>query len=265
MSVKNHTIIYIPHGGGPMPLMGHEGHMSLIRFLEQLPHEIRKPDAVIVISAHWEEKKPCIINRRSPGLLYDYFGFPPETYEIDYPLEGSPDLADDISASLRKNAIEHDFDTERGFDHGVFVPLKLMYPGADIPCVQLSLNRSLDPLSHIELGQALKDITASNLLFLGSGFSFHNMSEFGKYRDDPKNQAFDDWLNETLTDPTVSDVKVLERLIQWENAPFARFCHPREEHLLPLHVCYGMASKKATRVFNDKVLGKTASAFLWQL
>ncbi len=258
------SILYIPHGGGPLPLLGHEGHRDLTAFLKTIPETMGSPDAILVISAHWEEKIPTLTAHASPPLFYDYYGFPPETYEILYPAPGSPELAEEISHCLETKGIKAGLDKKRGFDHGVFIPLIFMYPDAKIPCVQLSLTHDLDPSAHIELGRALSSLKDKNLLVLGSGFSFHNMRVFGSTLPDKKNLEFDQWLIQTCTDPGLSLDQREERLVQWEKAPHARYCHPREEHLLPLHVCAGMAGKPAEVVFNKTVLNKRSTAFLWQ-
>jgi aromatic ring-opening dioxygenase catalytic subunit (LigB family) len=156
-------------------------------------------------------------------------------------------------------------DSRRGFDHGVFIPLKLMYPQADIPSLQLSLLRGLDPAAHIALGKALRELMGENILVVGSGFSFHNLGAFfrpGSSGPDPANEAFQDWLIEVCAGP-LSQSEREQRLIEWEKAPAARYCHPREEHLLPLHVCQGMAGRPARVVFDGRILGKRGVAFLW--
>jgi len=258
------SILYIPHGGGPLPILGHEGHTDMVAFLKTIPERLGQPDAVLVISAHWEEKIPTLTAHASPPLFYDYYGFPPETYEIQYPAPGSPKLAEEIFQLLGTQGIKANLDKKRGFDHGMFIPLIFMYPDAKIPCVQLSLTADLDPSAHLALGRALSGLKNKNILILGSGFSFHNMRAFGDTLPDRKNIEFDQWLIHTCTDRNLSPEQREERLIQWEKAPHARYCHPREEHLLPLHVCAGMAGKPAEVVFNKEVLNKRATAFLWQ-
>lgn len=261
--MSRHTILYIPHGGGPMPLMGDEGHISLIRFLKQVGQDLSTPDAVLLISAHWEADQPTVTAHPSPDLFFDYYGFPPETYTYTYPAPGDPDLAARVTRVLEQNGWTPKLDHTRGFDHGMFVPMKLIYPKGEIPCVQLSLLRTLDPQAHLEIGKALGQMDGQNLLVIGSGFSFHNMSQFGNTGEDPGNLAFDTWLNQLITDPGLTADQVNRRLAAWEDAPSARYCHPREEHLLPLHVCYGMAQAPGRCIYNDRVLGKRASAFLW--
>ena len=259
-------VLFIPHGGGPMPLLGDKGHQSLVQFLKKIPAELGKPKAILLISAHWEEAVPTITSGASPKLIYDYSGFPEESYQIQYPAPGSPELAEKVFQLFQKNGMEAKLDNKRGFDHGMFVPLKLMYPEANIPCIQISLVKTLDPQVHLQIGKVLSSLREENLLFIGSGFSFHNLRGFFTPQPsgtDAKNEAFEKWLLETCTDQQIYSSEGAQRLIQWPNAPFAKYCHPREEHLLPLHVCFGMSDAPAKLVFHDRVLGKLTSSFLW--
>ena len=265
-SSENKTqIVYFSHGGGPLPILGDPGHKAMVDFMIQLPSQLKKPDAILVISAHWEESAATLLGAQNPAMFYDYYGFPDQAYEITYPAPGSPECANRISGYLEKNNIPTYIDPQRGFDHGLFIPLKLMYPQADIPCLQLSLLRGLNPKAHIALGNALRELGNENILVIGSGFSFHNMRAFswqGIGAPDPANDAFQNWLIEVCTGPLPHSERE-QRLIEWEKAPSARYCHPREEHLLPLHVCLGMADGPARLIFDDQILGKRGVAFMW--
>lgn len=259
-------VLFLPHGGGPLPLLGEPHHAALAGFLGSIGAELGRPSAILVISAHWEARVPVLTAGAQPALIYDYSGFPEESYSITYPAPGAPQLADDIRQLLVDGGIAAELDAARGFDHGLFVPLKLMYPAADIPCVQLSLVRGLDPALHIRIGRALAALRNRDVLVIGSGFSFHNLRAFFTSRPgtpDPDNDAFQDWLVATCTAPDLDEDERTRRLVDWESAPHARYCHPREEHLLPLHVCYGLAGGPARVVFDDKVLGKRAVGLLW--
>jgi len=259
-------IIYFSHGGGPLPILGDPGHKAMVDFMRRLPAQLVRPDAIIVVSAHWEERTATLLSAPYPPMFYDYYGFPPQAYEIIYPAPGHPTLAERVAALLEKYGIPARLDSRRGFDHGVFIPLKLIYPGADIPTIQLSLLRSLDPATHVALGRALRELLTANILVVGSGFSFHNQNAFfGRTLGAPDlaNDAFQDWLIETCTGG-FSQAERERRLIEWEKAPSARYCHPREEHLLPLHVCQGMADAPAELVFDDQILGKRSTGFLWK-
>jgi aromatic ring-opening dioxygenase catalytic subunit (LigB family) len=259
-------VIYLSHGGGPLPILGDQGHRAMIDFMRRLPAQLRRPEAILVLSAHWEEAVPTVLGSRTPRMLYDYYGFPDEAYQITYPARGSPELARRISELLSAQGRKAQFDPDRGFDHGLFIPLKLIYPKADVPSLQLSLIQGLDPEAHIALGRALRELQRDNILVIGSGFSFHNLRAFS-WREtniaDTRNDAFQNWLIETCSGQ-ISQAEREQRLIDWEKAPSARYCHPREEHLLPLHVCSSIAGSPARVVFDDQILGKRALAFLWE-
>ena len=262
---KLSNVLFIPHGGGPLPLLGDNSHQEMVAFLKKITTTLGKPSAILIISAHWEEDKATITSGKAPSLIYDYSGFPDESYHIQYPALGSPALAEKIYNLLRDSGIEARLDDKRGFDHGVFVPLTIMFPEANIPCVQLSLLSNLEPKAHIQMGKALAGLRNDNVLVIGSGLSFHNMREFFQASGypDEKNEAFERWLIDTCTDEQMTAHDREQQLETWTAAPFARYCHPREEHLLPLHVCYGFSNSAAELVFDGNVIGKKASAFLW--
>jgi len=258
-------VLFIPHGGGPLPLLGDVGHKPMLDFLKKITPTLGRPDAILLISAHWEESIPTITSGPNPDLIYDYSGFPDEAYEITYPAPGNPALAQKIDQLLSENNIEAKLDDQRGFDHGMYVPLKLMYPEANIPCVQLSLLNSLDPDQHIKMGKALSALRQENILVIGSGFSFHNLRALMSGRLDSKqNESFEHWLAETCTSTGFDEEQRESRLKNWKEAPGAIYCHPREEHLLPLHVCYGIAGAPAELVFNDRMLNALTTGYLWQ-
>lgn len=261
------AIIYLSHGGGPLPLLGDAGHVKMVSCLQGLAAKIPKPSAILVVSAHWEETMPTITSDARPSLVYDYYGFPAAAYDIQYPCVGEPELAGKIHEQLEGAGIRAQLDKGAGFDHGLFVPLKIMFPQADIPCVQLSLVNSLDPATHVDMGRALRDLDHDHLLVVGSGFSFHNMRAFFT-PDTPatqaQNEAFEGWLLDTCCSPSIDEVERSNRLVNWEQAPHARNCHPREEHLLPLHVCYGLAGRKCDDAFALEILKKRSSMYLWR-
>lgn len=265
MSAKP-QILFLSHGGGPMPLLGDAGHTEMVDCLKSITSLLRKPSAIVVVSAHWEEKLPTITAGESPSLIYDYYGFPEESYSITYPCKGETLLANQIHEKLERAGIACNLDKQRGFDHGLFIPLKIMYPDADIPCIQLSLMNSLSPAEHISIGQALQGLDYEDLLLIGSGFSFHNMKAFftpETTESKDLNEAFESWLLDTCSNTNISEEERKQRLCEWVKAPGARFCHPREEHLLPLHVCYGLAGGACAESFELKILNKKSSMYLW--
>lgn len=258
--------LFISHGGGPLPLLGDPGHTQMVTCLQQLAAEMPKPKAVLIISAHWECELPTITASAKPRLIYDYHGFPPESYDIQYPCAGQPLLANKVYQLLEQAGIESRLDYNRGLDHGVFVPMKIMYPDADIPCVQLSLVSTLDEGQHIAIGEALIGLEQEQVLLIGSGFSFHNLRAFfsaDSEQAQQDNHDFEQWLVDICTNKGLSEAARREQLENWNKAPGARFCHPRHEHLLPLHVCYGAAQSAAEQCYAVEILNKTSSMYLW--
>jgi aromatic ring-opening dioxygenase catalytic subunit (LigB family) len=171
--------LYIPHGGGPCFFMNWDPPDTwhrMAEYLRRVPDDVGvRPRALLVISGHWEEKVVTIQNNPAPPLLYDYHGFPESTYQITFPAPGAPEIAARISALLKAAKIESAYDRARGFDHGVFIPLKVAFPKADVPIVPVSLLASMDPAEHIRLGQALAPLRDEGVLIIGSGMSYHNM------------------------------------------------------------------------------------------
>ena len=267
MNARTAQILFLSHGGGPLPLLGDEGHREMVAGLQEIAAtRIARPSAILVVSAHWEARVPTLTGGAQPPLIYDYYGFPPESYRITYPCPGAPELAGAVQRVVSAAGFDARLDEERGFDHGLFVPLRIMYPEADIPCIQLSLLQSLDAAEHLRLGAALAGLDHEGLLVIGSGFSFHNLRAFFA-PDGPdsrrQNEAFEAWLIETCTSRDLSEDERALRLQEWTQAPFARYCHPREEHLLPLHVCYGMAQSACPEHFELDIMRKKASLYLW--
>jgi aromatic ring-opening dioxygenase catalytic subunit (LigB family) len=263
--------LFIPHGGGPCFFMDWDPPDTWHRmadYLRRVPDDVgQRPKALVVISGHWEEKVVAIQNNTAPPLLYAYFGFPESTYHITFPAPGAPDIATRISELLKAADIECTYDHARGFDHGVFIPLKVAFPSADVPIVQVSLLASMDPAQHLRLGQALAPLRDEGALIIGSGMSYHNMRTFSSNMrgsngraPDQGSQRFDDWLEQVLTRATPKDC--ITGLTHWDAAPAARDAHPREEHLLPLHVSVGAAgSDPGRRMLKDVVMGAVESAF----
>lgn len=248
-------VAYIPHGGGPWPFveMGLpkdevERLASYTRSLRHLPKTT--PRALLVVSAHWEERVPTVMTAARPPILYDYYGFPPESYRITWPAPGSPTLASRVRELLEQAGFETRTDAARGFDHGTFIPLKLTYPDAEIPTIQLSMLRSLDPAEHLRLGRALAPLRDEGIFIIGSGMSFHDLRSFGRPRGRDVSETFDAWLREVAVLPREERDR---RLLEWERAPLARAAHPREEHLLPLHVVAGAAGDDVGTIAHSDV------------
>ncbi|GAP76556.1 hypothetical protein W04_3111 [Pseudoalteromonas sp. SW0106-04] len=267
--IMNHSL-FISHGGGPLPLLAEPSHTGMRDALAKLTTQIPKPRLVIVISAHWLSQEGVAINtQQQPNLLYDYYGFDRAAYDIAYPCTGHTRVANYLAGYLQHQGIPTLIEQQRGLDHGVFVPLKLMYPDADVPCVQISLHGGLDERFHVELGQHLANAVADldNVLLLGSGFTFHNMAAFKKGPiDDTQgyNRQFEAWLKHTLQAP-MSEKQRQQQLIAWRTAPGALYCQPTSEHLLPLHCAYGAACCRPDTHISTEIMGWQASFLLWQL
>jgi aromatic ring-opening dioxygenase catalytic subunit (LigB family) len=257
-------VAFVPHGGGPWPFveMGLprdevERLKEYLRSVRALP--ARPPRALLVVSAHWEEKVPTVMTSPRPPMLYDYYGFPPESYQITWPAPGDPSLATRVAGLLEAAGFGTAADPARGFDHGTFVPLKVTYPDADVPAIQLSLKRGLDPAEHIALGRALAPLRDEGIFIVGSGMTFHNLRAFGDPRAVAHSEAFDGWLRDVMSRAPEDRNR---GLTEWAAAPSARIAHPREEHLIPLLVASGAAGDdRATLAYNGTFSGTRLSAY----
>jgi aromatic ring-opening dioxygenase catalytic subunit (LigB family) len=257
---------YIPHGGGPWHVMmddfgGTAAWQPLISHLEELGDVARKrAKALLVISAHWEERVPTVHFGKAPGMFYDYYGFPEETYHISWPAPGAPDVARRVDELLRGAGFETGHEEERGYDHGTFVPMMVALPEAKIPVAQLSLVAGLDPQTHLAIGRALAPLRDEGVLIVGSGFSYHNLRMFGNPRARGPSERFDEWLRAAAESPDPAERDRL--LAAWESAPDARACHPRSEHLVPIFIAAGAGgTEPGRRVFSGTVMGVATSGF----
>ena len=257
--------LFIPHGGGPCFFLEPDGGCPpvwkrmrdyLASILPSLPE---RPKAILIVSGHWEEDDFTVHTGARPDLLFDYGGFPAHTYLLEWDAPGAPALAARTKALLEDAGFTVGEEKKRGWDHGVFVPMKVAVPEADIPLLQLSLRADLDPAAHIKAGQALAQLRDEGVLIVGSGMSFHNMRSLGA---DVTAQAdqFDDALSAAVTHPDPAERRA--RVARWAELPLARFAHPREEHLLPLMVALGAGGDDPARHdLRDHVLGWTVSGF----
>lgn len=258
-------VLFIPHGAGPCffmdwnPADAWDGMAAFLgAIVASLPS---RPRAILLISAHWLTQGFSVTAGAKPELIFDYYGFPRHTYELTYPAPGAPALAERVSSLLSAAGLTSHQDRQRGFDHGMFIPLKLMFPDADIPVVQLSLQDGLDPAAHLVAGEALQPLREDGVLIIGSGMSFHNMRGYGDASFTPLSEAFDDWLSQAIA----ADPKECKAALHdWISAPHARQCHPLggEEHLIPLMVAAGAAGQDVGRkIYSEKVLKTQLSAY----
>ncbi len=254
---------FISHGGGPWPWIPKMREMlaSLEASLARMPAEIgTTPRAILMISGHWESPDFAVMSGKSPGMVYDYSGFPPETYLIKYNSPGAPEIARRAASLIAAAGLPTRLDPAQGYDHGTFVPAYVMYPRADVPLFQISLQQGYDPAAHFALGRALAPLRDEGVLIVGSGLSYHNLRLFGPGAKIPS-AAFDHWLDDALAQPAAART---QSLLNWETAPYARTCHAQEDHFVPLFAALGAAeSEKATRVYHDDNVfgGVTASSY----
>jgi len=254
--------LFIPHGGGPCFFMPdpQDRWTSMRTYLEGLAASLpTRPRAILIVSGHWETPAGfAFTGAQQPELIFDYHGFPDYTYALTYPAPGDPALAGRAAKLLAAAGIPAAVDPHRGLDHGVFVPMKVAFPDADIPIVEMSVDKSLDPALHLAAGRALAPLRAEGVLIVGAGMSFHNMRAYGDPAATEPSRLFDTWLTDATTSPTASRNAALQG---WADAPYARFSHPREEHLIPLLVAAGAADGAATLDYSDEVLSTVISAF----
>jgi aromatic ring-opening dioxygenase catalytic subunit (LigB family) len=238
---------HVEFGGSRAEIDGFVAYWRSLRGLPPSP-----PTALLVVSAHWEAPVPTVMTSPNPPMLYDYGGFPAEAYRISWPAPGDPALARRVRALLGDAGVDTAEDSRRGYDHGTFVPLKMTYPDAEVPVVQLSLVAGLDASAHLRIGRALAPLRDEGVFIVGSGDSFHNMRGFGPAFLE-RSEAFNGWLTEAVTAKSDERERLLSR---WEQAPFSRLCHPREEHLIPLMVVAGAAGGDAgARTWSGGFLG----------
>jgi aromatic ring-opening dioxygenase catalytic subunit (LigB family) len=255
--------LFISHGGGPWPFVKEMQSMFVktARWLSALPNSLpERPKAILSVSGHWEEQDFAVSTAESPPMVYDYSGFPEHTYKIKYPAPGLPALARKIRALLEESGVPCGEDSGRGFDHGTFVPLALMFPGADIPVVSMSIKSDYSPEAHLRAGRALEPLREEGVLIMGSGLTYHNMRGFGRHESMPISVSFEDWLNETVEERDPEERA--RRLMDWAKAPSARLAHPQEDHLLPLMVAAGAAgSDRGRREFSDEVMNVRMASY----
>lgn len=252
--------IFISHG--PPGVLLKETDATL--FLQTLSGQIPRPSAILCVSAHWETSWPMLTAGEQPGIIYD-FGGPPALFRMTYPAPGSPELAGRAMDLIRSAGFRAVADASRGFDHGTWTPLSLMYPDADIPVVQLSIQTEQDPLSHLNLGRALTPLKTEGVLIIGSGGAVHNLDEIHEYRidSDPPGYglAFDRWLEEAVTNGRTGDLVDYRK-----KAPSAERCHPwPAEHFLPLFVPMGASGNSAGKLLHGSFLYGVLSmaAYIW--
>lgn len=245
--------LFVSHGS---PMLALDIANPAHTFLSHLGRGLPRPAAILVISAHWETPEPRVTGAVHLDTIHDFYGFPEPLYELRYPATGNHVLAKQVARLLQPRA---DADLVRGLDHGAWVPLSLMYPDADIPVLQLSLQTPLGPTYHFQLGESLRSLREQGVLIIGSGGATHNLREYFRPQGGYQSYAdFADWLHATLIKgdlPALLDYR--------ERAPEASRNHPSEEHFLPLFVALGASGGRAERLHHsfDRSLCMDAYAF----
>lgn len=262
--------IFVNHGGGPFPVMGQKDNLEIANSLREVRNliDFDKLKAIILVTAHWEADVVTISSGERHELLYDYYNFPPETYEYKYGAKGDPNLARKIFDALSNEGISSKLDAQRGWDHGVFIPMMLIRPEADIPIVQVSILRNQDGSQHLEFGKVLQRFRKDGVAIIGSGLSYHNMGRFKICRGNPdgilEGVKFDGFLNEVCT----GEESIREKLANYKGAPGAFEAHPEGEadHLMPLIVAAGAGGdSKGRNVFKSAFYDKfLLSGFIWE-
>lgn len=245
-------ILFVSHGAPNLVLHKTACH----DFLGQLGAEIPRPRAILVVSAHFETSAPAVTVDAEPATIYDFGGFEPALYQMTYHAPGAPALARQIAGALTDAGLPAAEVQDRGFDHGTWVPLKLIYPDADIPVVQLSVQPKAGPAHHLALGRALKALAADGILVIGSGALTHNLHEFfsnGYRLDTPAPdwvRDFGEWMR------THIEAGDTEALVDYRRkAPNGARNHPTEEHLMPLFVAMGAATGPGQRIHTSEQYG----------
>ncbi|USP80191.1 uncharacterized protein yc1106_07465 [Curvularia clavata] len=266
-------VISVSHGGGPMPLLGDPSHAAIVDSLKTRVPKILKlgtpeaPKAIVLVTAHWSTDKVTISSGSKHELLYDYYGFPPEAYQIKHNAPGSPKVADQVAKALSEAGIEYEKDPERPWDHGVFVPMKLIDPSASTPIVQLSVLASESPKDSYAIGRALSTLRSQNIAIIGSGFAtFHNLRYFGQLGNPSIKAMTKEW-SEKVTDAAMTDddAKREEKFQHFREWPHTYTMHPRHgaEHFLPLIVCAGAAGRTTGKSYADALMGVDMWSYYW--
>ncbi|RDL35692.1 Extradiol aromatic ring-opening dioxygenase [Venustampulla echinocandica] len=269
-------VVAVCHGGGPMPILNDPGHAGLIKSMRTRVPEIlglgtaSAPRAIVLVTAHWDERNPTISNGKKHSLYYDYHGFPPETYKLKYDAPGSPEVAAEVYDVLQKAGMNPQTDDQRGWDHGVFVPMLLINPAANIPIIQLSVLSSASPAQHYAMGRALAPLRDTGVAIVGSGMpTLHNLRLMfsGAANDKSVQKRNKEWSDKlTQTVGLESSQERGEMLNGWRDWVGAKEAHPQggEEHFLPLVVCAGAGGDGKAGAFGDEVMGTKQFTYYWK-
>lgn len=240
--------IFVSHGSPTLPLE----HGPAVEFLKGLGGQLGRPEAILIASAHWDTDRPAVSGAKQPETIYDFYGFPPELYRLRYPAPGAPQVARRAAALLESRGLPTDIDPGRGLDHGAWTSLYHMYPKADIPVAQISIQSDLGPAHHVRLGEALQPLRDEGVLIMASGGATHNLRELSYQRGNPVPQQwtveFNEWLARALTEGRTDDLVGYR-----DRAPHAARNHPTDEHLIPLFVALGAGNGKSAQRLHSSI------------
>lgn len=262
--------LFLNHGGGPLPILGEQSELEIAESLRNVDEivDLKRLKAIIVVTAHREEDVVTISNGEHHDLLYDYYNFPPESYTFKYNAPGDPILAGKIRDAFVKANIPSQLDSERGWDHGVFIPMMLINPSEDIPIVQVSILKNQNAEQHYKIGEVLNQFRKEGIAIFGSGMSYHNMKQFRSTScsGDPDkivNESFDNFLNEVCT----GDVENRKKILDWQDQVEGLESHPlgKADHLMPLIVNAGAGGlQPGKKIFNSVYCRKfQLSGYIW--
>lgn len=270
------AVIALSHGGGPMPVLGDPTHSHVANSLRSRVPDILglntpgRPRAIVVVTAHWTERVPHVSCASQPRLLFDYSGFPPESYKLKYDAPGSPKVARQVASAMKSEGLEPQLDSERGWDHGVFIPMILIHPPADIPVVQVSVLDRESPQSHLAMGKALGSLRDDNIAIVASGFAtMHNIRLlFSGVTSTPEFRALNhDWSRAVTAAVEESNPESRQKALEnWRSFPSAYKMHPPggAEHFLPLLVAAGAAGSQKAKHYEDDFMGVDMYSYYWQ-
>lgn len=226
--------IFLSHGSPTLPLE----QSPSVDFLRQLGPALGRPAAILMVSAHWDTARPAVSAAPAPETIYDFYGFPRELYRLRYPAPGAPQLAPRVADLLAAAGMKTDIDPDRGLDHGAWTPLFHMYPEANVPVTQLSIQWEQGAAHHVRVGEALRPLRDEGVLIIGSGGATHNLRELSYQRGNPVPQPWTVEFNEWLAEAVLA--RRTEDLIEYRKiAPFGAQNHPTDEHLIPIFVALG--------------------------
>ena len=239
--MKRQPALFVSHGSPTLPLE----KSAATDFLRRLGPSLGRPEAILMVSAHWDTERPAVSGAERPETIYDFYGFPPELYRLQYPAPGAPKLAQRVAGLLEERGFSTDIDPERGLDHGAWTPLILAYPQADIPVTQLSIQSHLGPAHHVRLGEALRPLRDEGVLIVASGGATHNLRELSRQRGNPVPQQwtaeFNEWLAGALESRRTDDLMNYRGQVPQDVRN-----HPTDEHLIPLFVAFGAGDPGGT-------------------